>query len=356
MPIIQADVSDTAYRKLKRMKEMQGYSAVTWGRWLTETSRNVSLDPQAMERVHENTRKVMLKLWMRNFAENLPRIRDGKTIRDLTPSDPEKFPKGKAIVLGRGPSIFSHKHLDLIAADGSLDTFLVATDGIMPEMLKQSIIPDLVVTVDGSEELLRYYDVPGLDYRGLKVAMVTQANPKVVQKALENGMEIYWWLPMGDLPTSPDSITYQEICMTISDKNPQGVPSQEAGGNAGTAAWVMSWALLRRSPIALTGFDFGYPTEFDITKSYYYSSFIKYLDPDPLIASLKAESVLDEIYHPVWSTRALIDPVFKGYREALHRMLERLPRWVDTWNCTEGGTLWHDRLKCKGLAEFLALN
>ena len=143
--------------------------------------------------------------------------------------------------------------------------------------------------------------------------------------------------------------------MTMSEKNPEGVPSQEAGGNAGTAAWVMTWALLKRGPIALVGFDFGYPEGFDITKSYYYSTFIKYMDPDPLIAALKAETAFNLVHHPVWGTNALIDPVFSGYREALYRMLERLPPWVETFNATEGGCLWHDKLPCVSLQEFLDL-
>lgn len=354
MARILADITDTAYQKLKRLKEQQGFAERTWAEWLTDMGRNVNLDPMALERVHEGTRKTMLKLWMRNFADNLPFIREGQTIRELVPHNPETFPQGPALVLGRGPSIFTHSHLDLL--EGLSDEiFLTASDGILPDMLEHDIIPDLVVTVDGSEALLRYYDTPIVRKYAdkLKVAMVTQAHPKVVQTVRDAGIDLYWWLPMGDLPTGPESITAQEIYMTCSEKNPTGVPSQEAGGNAGSAAWVMTWALLRRSPIGLVGFDFGYPEGTDITQTYYYSTFLKYMDRDPLVSALKAESLYELVHHPIFKTTALVDPVFQGYREAFYRMLERCPSSVEVWNCTEGGCLWHDRLKCTRLVDFL---
>ena len=47
------------------------------------------------------------------------------------------------------------------------------------------------------------------------------------------------------------------------------------------------------------------------------------------------------------------DPVFQFYSSALKEFISRSPKWVNTINATEGGSIFGDRITCTTFHEFL---
>lgn len=338
-----AEVSDTTYMKLLKRKAEDGHETSDWGEWLKFLVRKVDLNPTITQQIHKGT-KSLLPMWMKNFAENLPLIRGGKTLRDLIPDgDPDE----RVIVVGRGPSVFRHDHLSLLNEADTKHGYkglIISTDGMLIECLKEGIVPDYVVSVDGSDVCEKWYNDPIVKEYAPKISSVlcTQVSPKVVRLVIDAGFKgPYWFVPTSDKVTDKDSITKVELLMTVSERNPNGIVSMDCGGNVGVASWVLAWSILKQKNIGLIGMDFGYPDDMALGETYYYDHTVE------CIGALHANIYYETIWHPFFKTKSKIDPAFKSYRQSFFDMLLATPDWVRTVNCTEGGTLFCDPyLKC----------
>ncbi|NVM57797.1 MAG: DUF115 domain-containing protein [Desulfobacterales bacterium] len=343
---IVAEVSDTAYSKLLKRKAEDGFEDSDWGDWLKFLVHGVDLNPTITQQIHRGTRE-LLPMWMKSFAENLPLIREGKTLRELIP---EGEPQGRAIVIGRGPSVFRNKHLELLKRS-DYEGVTISTDGMLIECLKEGIVPDYVVSVDGSPVCEKWYNDPLVKEHGQKITSVlcTQVSPKVTKLVIDAGFRgPYWFVPTSDRVTDKDSITKLQLLMTCSERNPDGQISMDCGGNVGVASWTFVWNILKRKEICLIGFDFGYPEDIPLEESYYWSK------TESHIGSLHAKTFYEKIFHPYFKTFSWIDPAFKSYRQGFFDMLMAVPDWVKTVNCTESGTLFCDPyLKCMYFREWL---
>ncbi|GAI15639.1 unnamed protein product, partial [marine sediment metagenome] len=72
------------------------------------------------------------------------------------------------------------------------------------------------------------------------------------------------------------------------------------------------------------------------------------------IGALHTNIHYETIWHPYFKTRSKIDPAFKSYRQGFFDMLMAAPDWVETYNCTGGGTLYLEPyLKCAHFKEWL---
>ena len=111
----------------------------------------------------------LVDLWLQNFARNIPYVLEGKNIKELSvfenaPSKIDFTPKGKAIVIGKGPSVREKNHLKILNSSSYKDS-IICTDIMLIEALKNGITPDkyseyYVVTVDGDPEQAKFYDDP----------------------------------------------------------------------------------------------------------------------------------------------------------------------------------------------------
>src|SRR5262245_16682701 len=229
-----------------------------------------------------------------NAATNRPRI-------ERSPLELTRTPLGRgvsAIVIGAGPSLHRRRSLERLAATGYAGA-IVAVDSALGACLRQGIVPDVVVTVDPHpERIVRWFGDPTLtapstddyfrrqemdpahardeiganrrllelvDRHGpqLTVAIATSASPAVVNRCESAGMTLYWWNPMFDDYDRPDSVSRR-----IHRAN--GLPCLNGGGNVGTAAWVVTHAVLEKRRIALLGMDFSYPPGTPLTGTQYY--------------------------------------------------------------------------------------
>lgn len=348
--IVIRNINETLYKKLRKKKVENGFKEKSWREWLAFLVRDVRLVDRVADQIMKNTGKTLRALWMRNFGDNLPLIKKNcLTLRDLATDNPD----GSAIVVGAGPSIWNHNHLELLAKSG-YDGCIIACDKMLVPLLKHEIIPEVVVSVDGHPTLVaKFYDHPLVRKYGSKIKVVLHGTvAKNVPEACKRAkMPIHWFLGISDACTE-NSTTVAMLWMTASKRNPTGIVSMTSGGNTGTASWVLAWHVLKKNPVALVGFDFGYPEGTPLTETPYYSTFMD-LDPDPTIAALKAQQYYEQFYHPVFKTKVLMCPVFKAYRQYFYELLDMTPPQLTTVNCTEGGSLYHRRLKYMKFKDFL---
>lgn len=261
------------FRKLRHLKS-QHVGSQGWDEWLRYLARDVNLNPTLHERVMEGTAKTLLPTWMQNFAENLPFIRYGDEAQVLIPEHPiqntiatiikpppviegepdyasidgpveeiqqikiKRPPQGTAIVVGRGPSLFKHKHCEMLADalnSGKYKGMVCASDGALPPLLDAEVVPDIVVTVDGSPVIKKYFEHPMLAKHASEIKWITTVtlSPEVYQAARKIGLHPYWFNPMFDDWRQNESWTKLQRLMGKTKDFPMGIPAANSGGNAG---------------------------------------------------------------------------------------------------------------------------
>lgn len=345
-------VPETIFRKLRQRKDDDGFGNKDWTEWLRFLAKDVRLMPTQKEMVQIRTKESLLKYWMQNFAKNLPYIIRGKTIADEVPLNPDDVPKGAAIVVGAGPSIWKHKHLDLLA-EKNFKGMVIATDRMLIPCLEKGIIPDYTCSVDGNRDLvMKWYDNPIVDKYGpkLKVCLITCVANNVLKRCLKAKMQVRWFHPLFDDWRQNESFTKIEKMMTSTKRMPDGIAAMQAGGNCGSTCWILAHALLRRSPVALIGIDFGYPEGTPIEETAYYHTLQENFGTDVQKMKLAFRSY----YNPDFGTRAFAESVFQHYRQTFLELIQETPEWVETINCTEGGTLFGTGIKGMKFDDFLA--
>lgn len=330
------------------------------------------LGRQLVDRMGAITRDRIQEVALANAARNLDAIRSGRSLRELRK---QALGHGdKAIVLAAGPSLKRQQVAAQLKAAAYRGT-LIATESSMLYCLRNDIVPDLVITVDPhSKRIVRWFgdtaltqaDLEADDYfsrqdldksfadelraneeiitlldrygKRMRIAVSSSAAPEVVQRATETGMDVYWWNPMYDDPDSDDSITRQ-----LFETN--GLPCVNAGGNVGTAAWMMAHAVLGKQHVAVTGMDFGYYAETPYRNTQYFHEAIALVGED------KLDDIFTHIFNPHVQQWFYTDPAYLWYRECFLELAA--DAHCTTYNCTEGGILFGEHIAFTPLQEFL---
>ncbi|MAI49156.1 MAG: hypothetical protein CMM16_01150 [Rhodospirillaceae bacterium] len=280
----------------------------------------------------------------------------------------------RALVIAAGPSIRRQDTLRKVVENG-FEGAIIATESAMRGCLLNGIIPDLVVTLDphvtrivrwfgdpalsesaladddyfrrqeqdeafasemrANEEILRLLDEHG---RGIKIALASSASDVVVSRVIDCGMDIYWWNPMLDDPDEPESITAGMMAEN-------GWPCVNAGGNVGTAAWMMATEVLEKQTVALTGMDFGYYSDTAYKNTQYYTEAVALVGEDNL------DSLFVRFDNPHYDAWFFTDPAYLWYRESFLELVADSDS--KTVNCTEGGVLFGPGIDVFTLNEFL---
>ena len=278
------------------------------------------------------------------------------------------------IVIAAGPSI---KRRDPIAdiKQSGYQGAIIATESALAYCLRNDVVPDLAVSLDPhasrvvrwlgdpslTEEKLREDDyfsrqdqddrfrdelhanediLTLLDKHGSKIrmALCTSASQAVVDRVFDVGMDVYWWNPMMDDPDDPDSVT-----AGLQRRN--GLPSINAGGNVGSACWMMASEVLGKDHVALTGIDFSYYDDTPYQNTQYYHEAVELVGEDNL------DAVFPRIHNPHLDRWFYTDPAYLWYRECLLDMISESD--ATTYNCTEGGVLFGKGIEFVPLAKFL---
>ncbi len=281
------------------------------------------------------------------------------------------------VVVAAGPSL-KRKDPARVIQEAGYKGAIIAAESALSYCLRSGVVPDLAVTIDPhatrvvrwlgdphlTEEKLKEDDyfsrqdqddifaqemrandeiLEMLNKRGkdIRIALSTMASNAVVSRVLETGMQIYWWNPMLDDPDQEGSITARLI-----DEN--GFPSINAGGNVGTASWMMGDVLLEKEYVALTGVDFSYYDGTPYFNTQYYHEAVD------LVGEENLDSLFVRIFNEHENAWFYTDPAYLWYRECF---LEMVPdAECRTYNCTQGGILFGDGITVQPFREFLAMH
>jgi hypothetical protein len=354
------DLSESTLKKMQRLRINDGFGRRTWGKWFDYRFKNELMKESSLQVVDNSTRDNMLIMWVKSFALNLTDIRAGKTITDIVPENAEAIDKGEkphlgsAVIVGAGPSVWNHKHLDLLKEyvdSGKYKGIVCTTDRMLEPCLERGIIPEISVGVDGSPIIKKFYVNSLVEKYAsqLKIVINTTTDHGVVEHLKKIGAPIYWFNPLYDDPhRSNESFTKLQRLMTETELHPNGVPAITAGGNAGCATWIIANNLLRRGNLALIGMDMGYPEGTNLEETPYFSALQYAPDPSGLIGQF-----YKKIYHPTFKTNAYVDKIFAHYRESWRGLVLKTMPWTKTVNCTEGGTLFGEGIECMKFVDWL---
>ena len=277
-----------------------------------------------------------------------------------------------AIVVGAGPSLYRRRSLERLRASRFAGT-IVAADGALGACLRAGVAPHVVVSVDPHpERIVRWFGDPTLtaprgddyfrrqemdpthhgdelaanralvelvDAHGpkLKVAAATSAAPAVVERCEQAGMDLYWWNPMYDDYDAPGSLSRRLWEMN-------GLPCLNGGGNVGTAAWVLTHAVLGKPRVGLIGIDLGYAPGTPYEKTQYYPELVDLLGDRFREAFIHTEN-------PATGETWFSDPAYHWFRDVFLEMARGAD--CQTVNCTEGGLLFGDGITTATLDHFL---
>jgi hypothetical protein len=311
-----------------------------------------------------------------NAEKNLPFIKEGESILSLR--ETELMAGNSALVIAAGPSIHRYDTARMIKESG-FDGTIITTESAMTWCLKNGIKPDLVVTVDPhSDRIVRWFGDPNLTEEALaaddyferqemdpdlardqvafnekalslinqhgpemRIAVSSSASDAVVDRIRDTGMQAVWWNPYHDDYDLPDSITRK-----IYQSN--RLPCLNAGGNVGTASWVIAHAVLEKKKIGLLGIDFGYYGDTTYRETQYYNEL------RDIFGEEKLSDIFVHMHNPFVDREFFTDPTYLWYREAFIEMaIQAREDGVTTYNCTGGGTLFGDGIEFVTFDDFV---
>ena len=310
--------------------------------------------------VQSGTRS-MIDLWMYNFARNIPDFLDGDNVRLLNAvknnSKSLKKPNANhsAIVIGGGPSIYENNHLEILA-DSDYNGAIVCTDRMLAPCLKNGITPKkfprfFVLTMDPYQITIKFYQdsIIKKHSKGISAILSTCTIHETIEICKKVGLNLFWYHPLIDDFRKTESVNKIMNMMSKSDKNPSGFPGMQTGGNVGCFSWIFSWAILGCSHIGLLGLNMGVNGKTPIEKTQHYDQVLNHFDND----KSKVSKRYRKVFNKDLGTESLLDPVFDFYREAFLDLVVRAPKWVNTINATEGGSLFGKRIKNMKFIDFL---
>ena len=295
-----------------------------------------------------------------NTAANQPVI--GKSLRAI------KADKKPALIVCAGPSLYRRDPLKYLEQPQYRDSLmLVVTDGAFIRCLRRGITPDYVLTLDphptrivrwfgdplidehmaaddyfARQDLdidfrkemrqLNTYNIELVDKHPVPLVICCASPANVIERTA--GWDRYWFAPLVDNPDGYPSLTY-ELCKL------SGLPAMNTGGTVGNSAWVFAHAYLHSKDIACVGMDFGYPPGTPLQRT---QSWNMLKDKDGI-----------QDYYPeatgVDGMRWFQDPTYHWYKQNLLDLLAANEATLT--NCTEGGTLMGDGIRCMDLEAWL---
>ena len=318
-----------------------------------ETANQSEIE-KVMKKVYfEFDTDVSYKSWVKNFALNLENIWKEKSAKKLS----ENTVSDTAIVIGRGPSLKNHDHLNKLKSS-NYNGAIICTDGALITALKAGITPDrfpefYVVTMDPSSETARYYKDEIINkYHGkIKGIFSTVSNPNTVEKARKLGIEIFWFHSLVDYNEGEKSFNQISALITRAKNHENGLPAIQTGGNAGTTSWFLGWNILNCKTITLIGINHGWEDTDSWETIMTHNGMCKMVEMDKNSKSFK--KLFPRIYNPDFDCYCILDPIFQYYSAGLKEFIFRSPEEIETINATEGGCIFGDRIKSMKLEKFL---
>jgi hypothetical protein len=316
------------------------------------STNKVALE-NVMEQIHlENS----YEQWVKNFGLNLVNIWKEPSAKNLILSDTNKK-NNSAIVIGAGPSIHDHKHLELLAKSNFKGS-IICTDRILIPALKAGITPKkfpkfYVITIDTAEKIKKFYDNEIVKKYGSKIngIFTIVTNPKTLQIARKNGININWMHALFDYSEGKKSFNQISSLMIRAKNSEHGLPGIQTGGNVGTSAWFVAWKILKCKNVCLIGINHSWNENDEWEKMAAHCNIPLNIDKK----SHLFKKLFPTIYNPEFDCKCVLDPVFQYYSNALKDFITRTPSHVKTINATQGGCIFGRQIICMTLQQFLKI-
>ncbi len=341
----QFSIDENTLNQLLKLKSNAGFENKTWDEWFNHVFQiNYKNNVESIIANVEKSffEKNHFERYVKNFTENLDQITSQFSSRELDPEHNFKNMKiDSAIVIGRGPSMKKHNHLDILSKS-NFSGYIVCTDGALIQTLKSGVTPEkfpnfVVVTVDTEEDEVNFFNDEIVDKYGdqIKGIFSTLVNPKVIKRAINSKIKIHWVHPLFDLQEGKKSFNNISALIVRAKKNGIGLPAIQTGGNVGTAAWFVSWQILKCKNIGLIGINHGWEEDDSWETIISHGNVFDDLNIDK--TSDTFQKLFPKIHNPDFNTYCILDPIFQYYSSALKEFILRSPRAVTTINATEGG-------------------
>jgi hypothetical protein len=198
---------------------------------------------------------------------------------------------------------------------------------------------DAVFTLGGDGTLMEVLGALAHHGPQMRIALATSAGERVVRRAIECGMQIYWFNPMIDEPDQADSRSRQ-----LFDAN--RLPLINCGGNVGTACWMIADAVLGRRHVAVAGMDFSYYADTPYLNTQYYREALDLVGPDNL------DALYVRVFNPYAQKWFYTDPAYLWFRDVFLELAADAD--CTTYNCTGGGILFGEHIEYVSVEDFIA--
>ncbi len=293
--------------------------------------------------VSENTQMVNWPTWAKNSGDNFNKIRIAEDGAQHLIKTFQKYKGKAAVIIGAGPSVKEHHHLELLKEnlDKGADLVIFATDRMLKPCLEIGIVPQFVLTVDASIEISQlFYDHDIVREKSENIVGLFNifTNPEVFRHF--NGKKRFF-ISAVDRIDAPVSVTrflnYFFSCPIL-------CPMGDVGSTAWTAAVEMGC-----DPIVLIGLDYG---EKKIEDLGFYQNYVRDVPEE----RRDVDKYFKFFDHPVWGTRSATDITweytFGTFAQVLKMFKEK--RGTNTISCVEGGCLVSDGLTYQRFQDFLS--
>lgn len=297
---------------------------------------------------------VSYKVWVKNFALNLQDIWNEESVKKAI----NENTKDMAIVIGRGPSLKNHNHLEKLR-DSNFDGIIICTDGALITTLKAGVTPEkfpnfYVITVDPRTETKKFYDHEIVHQYGNKIKGLfsTVSNPETVKIARDARIKIFWFHSLVDFNEGQKSFNQISALMTRAKKHENGLPGIQTGGNVGTSAWFIGWKILNCKTVVLIGINHGWEDTDSLDTIMTHNGMCKKIEIEKDSQTFK--KLFPRVYNPDFNCFCILDPIFQYYSEGLKEFIHRSPEWLRTINATEGGCIFGEKIESMKFKDFLS--
>jgi hypothetical protein len=356
---IEFAIKDSTLNKMIGLKKEMGFDEKEWDEWFDHVFNSIQTKRENdIERVFEKLHyKQNYKDWIQNFAINLFDIWNERSARDLVPTTNSSYKREEhsAIVIGAGPSLKKHNHLELLT-NSNYNGSIICTDRTLIPALKAGVTPDrfpkyYVVTIDPMEILKKFYDDEIIKTYGNKITGIftTVVHPLTVGRAREAGIKIHWLHSLFDYHEGEKSFNQISGLMVRAKSHPNGLPAIQTGGNVGTSSWFIAWKILNCATVGLIGMNHGWDENDSWDEILSHANAPKDMDRN----SNLFKKLYPKIYNPEFNCYCILDPIYQYYSSAFKEFISRSPSWVTTVNATEGGCIFGERVKCTTFEDFL---
>lgn len=300
-----------------------------------EMTKNIRLDL--------NTVMGLVSLWIDNIRHNWHDIEDSPDVSELPKVDSKP-----AIVIGAGPSLRDHDHLQRLAeSDFQKNGGLILTAShSLKWCLDASVIPDFTCVIDGDAKLEEFFNHEIVDEYAEQVFGVfcASAHNNTIKRWHGDKYFFRSGLPQNLIPNVD---TFLSILLP-------NLTELDSAGNAGGFLYNLA-VYLKCDPVCMIGLDFGYPKGFPYEDTMYYNAYMRSVGTEYKTVEEMIEKCYNDYHHSYFGTDAYSDFVHEVFLNSLLDLTKHYSENLNitTINATEGGIIEGEHIKCMKFKEFL---